>query len=561
VERKRRKILRIALITVFAMLIAGTVALAWFSHNYDKNLRHKIANWVAEATDSTYTAEVSEIRISIINGSLQATNVRLMPDLKRIQKLQQQGIGAAMYYEINIPKISASGIKWAELLGDKEISSKKFVAHQPQLTITRPYNFKDHPPKKGNKAGDAPKLKKLHAGEISIQGITVTYRYISPGDTSYLYLDNGNIALHDWTFEPAEQDPDAFAFAKNGRISFESIRHRQGINLYRFICGQIRFSSEESGLTIKNLVIEPTLSNDAFYKQVGKRVEIFRLKIPELSVAGLNWQKLLGSGEIIANNISVNDATLRVHYSLLLPSSNSLKIGRFPQQMLQKMGIPVDIRNVRLNNALVTYTEVSPLTRRSGTLVFSDINGNINNVTNIPAHTRHNQYAVADLRARFNRGADLKAKFSFYLGDSSGSFVLDGYARNVRAAEIDEASQALALTEIKSLQVDSVAISITGNELSSQGKFTMLYRDLKIGIQKMEEETGEIKGKGFSSFIANKALLFQENPEPGKPIRTATSYVLRKPKAGFFNIIWKNIFQGAANTAARNEELVKLADD
>lgn len=549
------------MVTVLTLLIAGTATLAWFSHTYQKNLKTKISGWVAEATDSIYTAEVSDVRLSIMDRHLVATNIRLIPDLPRIQRLQQQGVGSNQYYEINIPKLTATGIKWTELLGEKEISCKQLVLQRPRLTITRPYNFRNNKGKVGSDKGTEPKIKKLHTDAIKINDVTVVYRYIFPSDTSYLYLDKGNIALNDWTFEPAAPEaPEAFMLAKNGQLSFESIRHRQGINLYKFVCGQIQFSSEGKALTIKDLLIEPTLSNEDFYKRVGKRVEIFRLKVPILTIDGLRWNRVLNRGEIIADNLSVSNATLRVYYSLLLPTSNTPKIGMFPQQILQKMGVPVDIATVRLQRALVTYTEISPLTKRSGTLVFNDINGNISNVTNIPSRVRSNQYAVADVAGKLNRGAEIKAKFNFYLADSSGSFTVSGHAKNIQGPQIDEPSQALALTEIKSLQVDSIAMEITGNERASKGYFTMLYHDLKIGIQKIDKETGEAKNKGFSSFIANKALLYPENPEPGQQPRTATSYVMRKPSAGFFNIIWKNIFQGAANTVGRNEELVKLVE-
>ncbi|RYD57121.1 MAG: hypothetical protein EOP56_09990 [Sphingobacteriales bacterium] len=550
------------LITVAAILIAATAATAWFSYSYDDNLKLSIAKWVTEATDSTYRVEIGDAQLNIVNREITATNIRLIPDVQRMQAMQKQGMGEDIYYELTIPSLTATGVNWAGYISRKQLSCKKLMLDKAQLTITRPHDFQLYvDTAKTAKVEEQPLLKKLHADELSITNVNVINRYISATDTSYLYLDNGNVVLTDWTYEPREKrDPESFAFAENGKIAFGSIRQTAGKSLYKINCRDISFSTQDKTVTLKNLMIEPTMSNDSFYSYVGKRTEIFRVRVPELTLGGISWQKLVNDGELRVHNTFIKNAAMDVHFSMLLPSSGVNKGGQFPQQLLQNAGMPIELKNVMVENSVVTYTEVSKLTNKPGSIAFSEINGIIRNVTNIPEQLKANKWAVADLKGKFNKESDLKANFVFYLGDSTGKFQVDGYAKNIRAAQVNEVAQALALAEIKSLDIDSVDIKIRGNENSSTGDFTILYNDLKVGLQKINKETGKAETKAVSSFVANHALLHRENPEPGKPVRTASSIVNRSPKAGFFNIIWKNIFQGAANTAARNEEVVKLMD-
>ena len=75
---------------------------------------------------------------------------------------------------------------------------------------------------------------------------------------------------------------------------------------------------------------------------------------------------------------------------------------------------------------------------------------------------------------------------------------------------------------------------------------------------KINDETKKPEKKWLAvlSFVANQVALFPANPMPDKEVRSVSTYVKRDAYKDFFNLIWKNIYQGARNTALRTPDLV-----
>src|SRR5690606_8990294 len=79
----------------------------------------------------------------------------------------------------------------------------------------------------------------------------------------------------------------------------------------------------------------------------------------------------------------------------------------------------------------------------------------------------------------------------------------------------------------------------------------------KLKLQKVKED-GEMKKRGFLSFVANNILIYSDNPMSGEKPRSEDVKVERDIHKSFFNLVWSAIFDAAKNTAARNDDVVNM---
>jgi hypothetical protein len=86
----------------------------------------------------------------------------------------------------------------------------------------------------------------------------------------------------------------------------------------------------------------------------------------------------------------------------------------------------------------------------------------------------------------------------------------------------------------------------------------MLYRDLKLNIQEPDSsEPDKMDTKNVTSFIANHFFIYDDNPMPGKPVRTESKYLERSPTQSFFNLLWSSIYTCIQHTIISSEAIEK----
>src|SRR5690606_36864528 len=128
--------------------------------------------------------------------------------------------------------------------------------------------------------------------------------------------------------------------------------------------------------------IRPTVSKKEFARIKKQQTDMFDVSFGELNFQKLNRPKLLKEGAIYADALTISDAVISDLMDRNMPPNTKSKYGKFPQQLLLKQKFPINIPTVRVINATGSYTEISNVTKKSGTLLFTHINGTVQNLTN-----------------------------------------------------------------------------------------------------------------------------------------------------------------------------------
>jgi hypothetical protein len=215
--------------------------------------------------------------------------------------------------------------------------------------------------------------------------------------------------------------------------------------------------------------------------------------------------------------------------------------------------MPLSIRSINLWNNTVRYSETNSKTGATGTLEFNYLRGGIYNVSNRPEEIARKPICRALISGKFMHRIDIAGVFDFALDSRKGAFSMMGRVRGLDAAQIRGPVRALAMADVTSLRIPDARMRIAGNEDSTWGHFTILYNNLKLKLNKWSEHDSDVHSRVFLSFLANKLLLYSDNPMPGEQLRSVVTGVPRGNIRSFFPMLWKNIFQACMLTAIRDE--------
>lgn len=543
--KKRTKII---LYIVGGVILALTIAGMWIAGHYKSIIKKQIPLKVAKATDSLYRIDFEKININLLSRKVRLRNVHFYVDTIKLNSLKTDSVAPRHYVDLRVPELYASSIMWDEAVGGNGFSIGNFTISDPDIQI-----FKlDSAFCKNDTVKKKKKRKDLTISNLDIENGNIKYYPKIHKDSSAITFKGMSIALENWKSQP-QNDSIRFLMAEEGIIDIDSIVYDIPNSEYRFSIVENSFNSNTRRFTAKDARIKLKISNEAFFKKANVQKEIYDIHLPTVEMDDIEWQTLFTDKELRMSNAYFNHLKVNVLFNRTLPENHESKLGKYPNQLLQKLKLPLLIKKVHLNNSDISYTEISNRTGKKGSINFSNAEGLVKNISNIKSITDSNNKCIAELSGKFNKYSDINAVFTFVLDDPNGSFALNTVMRNLQAHQINQQSKAFTLIAIKSLNMKKMTLDLHGNEDYAEADFTMLYNNMSIQILKEDvDENGDKKKKGFLTFVANNMLLYSNNPMPGKEVRNVHTYLNRTKEKSFFNLIWKNIHQGVQQTCIRN---------
>jgi hypothetical protein len=397
-------------------------------------------------------------------------------------------------------------------------------------------------------------IRSVHAQQILIEEPLLDVRYSYGEEGFFIQATGGRIKARDCDFHPHEPfDTARFFAAREAEVSLTGVTYTYPGTLYDYSMSGIRFNTGTGTGVIEGLRIRPAMSYEEMYARIGHRRDIYECHLPTVTLEGLDWRRLLASHALVAERLDIDDAELFIHLSKRPPVSPDIKLGYYPHQWLQRLGMPLSIQNINIWDGTVSYSETNGKTGVTGALVFNYLRGGIYNVTNRPEDIAQVPVCRTLISGKFMHRTDIAAIIDLALNSRKGAFSLNGRVRNLDAAQIREPVRAMAIADVTSLRIPDAVIHIAGDEDSTWGRFSIRYNDLKLKLKKWNDVDSDVHSRVFLTFLANKLLLYSDNPMPGEQLRSVVTGVPRGEIRSFFPILWKNIFQACMLTAIRDE--------
>lgn len=334
--------------------------------------------------------------------------------------------------------------------------------------------------------------------------------------------------------------------ASNWQLSGDGFSTVTENNRYKMTLGAFVINNGTSSMQIKSFSVKPQYTEAAFSKILTHQEDLYNLEFNNIDLAGIDTRLLITQLRLEAAAATLQPV-VKIYRDRTIAEDLSSKVGKYPQQLLQKIKFPFSIKKLNVKNGMVAYTEKAIVSGKNGTVFFKNINGTISNVTNINDIIKANSLLVLDATASFMGVSQLHSVWKLALNNSNGNFEISGTAGGFNAPQLNPMIEPLGMTSIKKGRVNKLTFNITGDNYNAKGSETLLYEGLKIEV--LKSDSSDNKKKGFQTFLAN-ALMKNSNPTNGVTKTEEINYQ-RDVTKSFFNLVWKSIFSGAKKTVQK----------
>jgi hypothetical protein len=244
----------------------------------------------------------------------------------------------------------------------------------------------------------------------------------------------------------------------------------------------------------------------------------------------------------------IDKSSFRIFRDLSYPRDTISKVGKYPQQQLMRLPVPVLIKKMVFVHSFIEYKEKNARSDSAGKVQFFDVSATIDNVTNMKSAISRNNRCVVFFKSKFLNKAPAHAKLVMLLKDPQGKFSIEGNIGKIDVVSLNPLTQPMGLARMEKGNIDKLHFNFSCSDSSSEGKLEMLYSGLKISLLKMDKEENKYDKKGLASLAAN-IILKGSNPGGDGKTRVEDVHFRRLLNRSMFNLIWKAIFMGMKQTA------------
>ncbi|HMG83012.1 MAG TPA: hypothetical protein VK559_08245 [Ferruginibacter sp.] len=315
--------------------------------------------------------------------------------------------------------------------------------------------------------------------------------------------------------------------------------------LYDITAAGVQLDNVKQTVSVHSIQVQPKLSEQQFVRQSIHQRDRFDLLFNNIALQGVNFKELISDNKLEVNNGSLQPI-IKVFNDRTVPPDSSSKVSKYPNQQLIKLNFPFYIKELKVNNGYVAYTERSKQSLKTGTVFFSNINATLTNITNIDEKVKANELLTLRATALFMGAGKLTSQWQLPLTLTDTSFTVKGNLGTMNTSVLNPLIEPLGMVSVKNGTINRLTFNIRGGNYRSTGKVLFLYKDLHVKVLKKDKDNN-LKSKNIESIIADAAIK-SDNPLKGNN-RTGTIDFNRDTTKSFFNFLWKSVFSGVKKIA------------
>lgn len=525
-------------------------AITWYlSVKLKPIITAELQELVLKSTDNLYRIEFSSVNTNVLTGVSSLNNVEIIPDTNIYRKLIGLKQAPNNLYRIKLKKLSVRNFHPLRVWSEKKLNIDLLLFDNPCIEMTnRQFDFnedKSPQPKKSPYDYISRYLKELRVKTVEFKNASFKYINNNRGKPEIDAVDNLNVTLNDWLIDPnSARDKSRLYLLKDVRINLNNYTFATADSLYHIKLNQLDFSTSSGKLNIKSFSLEPRYSEQMFGHTLGYAKDRYSIQMSNINLIGINLPLYVLKQELFAKEMNVANGSVAVLNNNTLPKNIEVKTGRYPHQLLQKLGGKLQIERLNLKNIDVSYAEFDKQGRHKGAITFEHTWGSITNVTNVAKAKAKNHFMVARLSSYMMGSGKLDVNFKFDLAAQDGAFSYSGTLGHMDGKVLNRITKPLGLVKVNSGDIKKLEFNISANDKLAKGKVSFAYNDLSVAILKRVKGEDRLVKQGLMSFLANALIINSDNPNAGGIFITAPILYKRIETASFFSFIWKTLFQG-----------------
>jgi hypothetical protein len=475
----------------------------------------------------SYFVKQTRLTMKEFTGSTVKTGGVVYDSKLRSIKVENLSIPAKKGNSFSVKSAEVMGLSTESFIYNGQINARKVLVNEPVVTLRSSGNKKQGLPAVLSAASlDSFIVQKgkftvytKKRTSISVNGVDLLVKDV--------HIVNGQLPIED--------------YLRPGNYSFDiaSVKLPMGFH----VANLQKIRSNGMGLIkIAEVQLRPTITRQELKTLIGKQADMYTLSMNNVVITKMDLQKLVRN-----NALTIEAITLQMNLHVfddktIAMDSVKKRQGKFPYEGLQQAKMAIDIGTVYIKNSRIAYEEQAPKSGLNGTVFFTDINGTVSNITNLPGKLAKDNAMKITVAAKVMGSMALHSEWNLPLDVTDGRFRVTGGVAPFPITVLNPAFEPLSMATIRSGFAEQLDFEINGNHEGSTGTELFNYRDLKIDLLKKNGEDS-LEKKGFISFLANAAI--KNNNHSKKP----KEYRFKKDRyKSMFNLLWKSVFEGAKNT-------------
>lgn len=548
------------LIGIVAFIIIALLGASWYlSRNWKPLMEDKLSEMIKNASDSLYTLTYDDLDVNFALGNVTLKNVLLSADSNVYAQLESIKKAPDNRYNIKMSALKIKRFGIMDILRSRKLTINSIALESPEVEITNKYHaYNDtlsNEPKKTLYESVKDVLSSVNVEDVTVDQVQMKYVKLDNGKSSEFSLKDVRVRVHDILIdETSASDSTRFYHTKMVEVDLPGFEYEFANGFYMAKFDSLKINTRDRNVLLTNVDYKPVMNKAAYFKKRGKNQTMAVLHFDTLRIEDLNFQKLIENQQTIAKKIQLKNGFAKLYGDKRYPKSPKNQIGQAPHQKLMRVKSLINIDTVLVDNITVEYGEMSGKYHEEGVITFNGSTGYLSNVTNDSLALKANRFTKADLRTRVMNSGNLHAQFSFDMLSKAGDYTYKGSLGAMKATSFNKILQPLLNVKIASGNIYSMRFDLAGTDHRTRGDFRFNYDNLQIELLNEKGEDGVQTSKKVLSFLVNKVIINDGNPDANEVYHVGRVNYQRVPEHTFFKNLWQGLLDGIKQTAGISKD-------
>ena len=548
------------ILQVLAVFITVVVlcafSLAWY---WKPSVANAIRKNIELSTNNLYSVSFKDIHINFLTGNFSIDSLRLKPNVSVYHHLYRNNEAPIYLFSIIIKKLEIKNTHPFDFYFNKKIFINQLQLEKPIIAVYYNAAMAAKNKLKGNKFQHPYELIKNSMQSLNINNIQLKNITLCLQIDSGLKKQRQHIYLSDFYVKNLNIDAQSAInhkafYADDIGLTVRDFSYTSNDSLYRINFEECSASSASKGFNVYNLNIYPNRSASDFCDEFGFQKTRYEFAFKRLHFSNFNFEQFIYLQKFHADLLTVEKMKCKIHLNKSF-EINPFKERKFPQQLPFDIQFPVTIKNIKIVNGDINYSEKLPANNLTWDFSFKNTSGIISNFSNESTQINENNLLKVDLEFMLNNEAKTSLNLGLFYHDSLRSFYCKGEMGVYNLAKLNAILHPLAKIEIANCKLQQLKIDLKGNEKGLDANISMKYKNLRVRVLEFDNREKQLKQHKLYSFLANVMVLSNDNPSVYGKFIHPQFYLKRKPQQGFFNLIWKSILKGCKESIGYSEKV------
>ncbi len=478
----------------------------------------------------TIKIQYQDIHVNALTGSVGLIHPKISVYGKTTDKISM---------EVELSELSINDVSYWDYIFNDKITIKNISINEPKAI----YNHNELVNLKSSENSFKDSFKK----DIEIETIEIVNGDVQifnvANESLILKSEKINFKIHDVAIKKSNLNRKIPVTFQDYQLTCNNLFYM--LNDYEnLVVGEGDFNNDF--YKIKNLSIKTTYSKKELSKQISVERDHFDLNIDSIVVKNHDFGiKKDSIFYFESNQVDFYKPIFKIYRDKLVEDDLTYK--PLYSKSLRNLNFDMSLSNVFLNNASIIYTEKVKEDTEGGRLEFSNLNAEINNLSN--TYKKQETKTSANIDAIFMENTPIHVNWDFDVKDSNDEFIFKADVGNLAASHMNQFMEPNLNVRLNG-EVKKTYFTINGNDQSSLIDLKLEYDDFDIVILK---KNGKEKNKLLSGLI-NLFVSSDSNDKSTVFRHGHKSNIERDKTKSVFNYLWLNVKAGLLNAMTGDGE-------